>query len=102
MAKRDLNIVVDIDGFLKSPEDWTEEMAEILAHREGIARMTEKHWKLVWFVRNHYEEQDFAPVIRDLCKGTQFSLKEIYDLFPSGPAAGVCKVAGLKKPTGCV
>jgi len=41
-------------------------------------------------------------MIRKLCRGTKMKLKEIYDLFPSGPAKGACKVAGLPKPTGCV
>ena len=31
-----------------------------------------------------------------------FKLKEIYELFPSGPGKGACKMAGLPKPTGCV
>jgi TusE/DsrC/DsvC family sulfur relay protein len=41
-------------------------------------------------------------MIRKLCKETGFSLKKVYELFPSGPAKGACKVAGLSKPTGCV
>ncbi|MEJ2506826.1 MAG: TusE/DsrC/DsvC family sulfur relay protein [Ignavibacteriaceae bacterium] len=41
-------------------------------------------------------------MIRKLCKETGFSLKQIYELYPSGPAKGACKVAGLTKPTGCV
>ena len=43
-----------------------------------------------------------APMIRKLCKETGFPLKRIYELYPSGPAKGACKVAGLAKPTGCV
>ena len=30
------------------------------------------------------------------------TLDEIYELFPSGPGKGACKMAGLPKPTGCV
>jgi tRNA 2-thiouridine synthesizing protein E len=33
---------------------------------------------------------------------TQIKSGKIYELFPSGPAKGACKVAGLPKPTGCV
>jgi len=43
-----------------------------------------------------------APMIRLLCQETGFSLRKIYELFPSGPAKGACKVAGLPKPDGCV
>jgi tRNA 2-thiouridine synthesizing protein E len=41
-------------------------------------------------------------MIRKLCKETGFTLQQIYELFPSGPAKGACKLAGLPKPTGCV
>jgi len=37
-----------------------------------------------------------------LCKETGHKLKEIYELFPSGPAKGACKLAGLPKAAGCV
>jgi TusE/DsrC/DsvC family sulfur relay protein len=47
-------------------------------------------------------EFGIAPMIRKLCKETGFKLNEIYGLFPSGPAKGACKLAGLPKPTGCV
>jgi tRNA 2-thiouridine synthesizing protein E len=64
--------------------------------------MTEEHWKVVRYLRNYYLEFNIAPMIRKLCKDTGFKLKKIYELFPSGPAKGACKVAGLPKPTGCV
>jgi len=41
-------------------------------------------------------------MVRKMCKETGFKLNEIYTLFPSGPAKGACKLAGLPKPTGCV
>ena len=49
-----------------------------------------------------YREFEIAPMIRKMCKETGLSLRQIYELFPSGPAKGACKVAGLPKPTGCV
>jgi len=61
-----------------------------------------EHWKVVNYLREYYLKFKIAPMIRKLCKETGFKLKEIYDLFPSGPAKGACKVAGLPKPTGCV
>ena len=57
---------------------------------------------LVKYIRDYYLQFNMAPMVRKVCKSTGFQLKEIYDLFPSGPAKGVCKVAGLPKPTGCV
>jgi tRNA 2-thiouridine synthesizing protein E len=69
---------------------------------EAVNELTDKHWKVINYLREYYLEFGIAPMIRKLCKKTEFSLKEIYDLFPSGPAKGACKVAGLPKPTGCV
>jgi tRNA 2-thiouridine synthesizing protein E len=93
---------VDEDGFIQDPEQWDEAVAKALAETEHVADMTEAHWKVVNYLRQYYLEFGIAPMIRKLCKETGFKLKEIYDLFPSGPAKGACKVAGLPKPTGCV
>jgi tRNA 2-thiouridine synthesizing protein E len=76
-------VEIDEDGFIQDPDIWDEA-------------------KLVNYLREYYLEYNMAPMIRKLCKQTGFSLKEVYDLFPSGPAKGACKVAGLPKPTGCV
>ncbi len=93
---------IDEDGFIQDPEDWNEAVAADLAKTEGVEELTESHWKIVHYLRDYYLQYNMAPMIRKLCKQTGFKLKEIYDLFPSGPAKGACKVAGLPKPTGCV
>lgn len=94
--------VVDEDGFLEDPMVWNDTVAVDLATTEGVSALTENHWKLVNYLRNYYLEFGIAPMIRKVCKETGFKLNEIYELFPSGPAKGACKVAGLPKPTGCV
>ncbi len=98
----DIKLEVDEDGFIQNPDDWNEEVALALASTEGITELGEEHWKTVNYLRNYYLEFGVAPMIRKLCKETGFPLKKIYELFPSGPAKGACKVAGLPKPTGCV
>ncbi|MEW6016205.1 MAG: TusE/DsrC/DsvC family sulfur relay protein [Candidatus Zixiibacteriota bacterium] len=98
----DVKINVDEDGFMEEPEQWNEKVALALASTEGVDNLTENHWKVVNYLRDYYQKYGIAPMIRKLCKETGFSLKEIYDMFPSGPAKGACKVAGLAKPTGCV
>lgn len=95
-------IEVDEDGFLQDPAVWSKEIAEALAKTEQVDVLTENHWKVVDYLRNYYQEFGIAPMIRKLCKQTKFSLKEIYEMFPTGPAKGACKIAGLPKPTGCV
>jgi len=98
----DISVEVDEDGFIQEPEKWSEAVALALAETEGVTDMTEEHWKLVNYLRDYYAKFGIAPMIRKLCKETGFSLKKVYELFPSGPAKGACKVAGLAKPTGCV
>ncbi|KPK87470.1 sulfur relay protein TusE [bacterium SM23_31] len=98
----DIEIEVDEDGFMQEPDLWNEEVAKALAKTESVEELTPDHWKVVNYLREYYLEFHVAPMIRMLCKKTGFSLKEIYELFPSGPAKGACKVSGLAKPTGCV
>lgn len=95
-------IELDEDGFLCDPDLWNEAIVEALAEREGVQGLTENHWKVINYLRDYHRRFGIAPMIRKLCKETGFTLKEIYEMFPSGPAKGACKLAGLPKPTGCV
>ena len=97
-----VSLAVDEDGFMQEPDKWNQEVAAALATTEGVTGLTDSHWKVVNYLREYYLQFGVAPMIRKLCKQTGFQLKEIYELFPSGPAKGACKVAGLPKPTGCV
>jgi tRNA 2-thiouridine synthesizing protein E len=91
------------EGFLAHPEQWTERVAlELARAQEGLGDLSDRHWAVVTCIRNYYAEKGLAPMIRLLCRDTGLRLREIYDLFPSGPAKGACKVAGLPKPDGCV
>ena len=93
---------VDEDGFLQDPGLWNDDVAMDFMSTDGISELTEDHWKVIHYIRNYYLQFGIAPMVRKVCKQTGFSLKEIYSLFPSGPAKGACKLAGLPKPTGCV
>jgi tRNA 2-thiouridine synthesizing protein E len=97
-----IQIDVDEDGFIQDPDAWTEALAAAIAKTEDVSELTEDHWKVINYLREYYQEFGIAPMIRKLCKSTGFQLKYIYELFPSGPAKGACKIAGLPKPTGCV
>jgi len=97
------SIEVNEEGFLQNPGEWDEQIAGILARvEEKIENLTEEHWSVINYIRNYYLEKNIAPMVRKVCKNTGFSLKHIFELFPSGPAKGACKVAGLPKPDGCV
>ncbi len=93
---------VDEDGFLQNPEIWNRDVALDFATTEGLANLSETHWKVVHYIREYWLQNDIAPMVRKICKDTGLKLSDIYDMFPSGPAKGACKVAGLPKPTGCV
>ncbi len=96
-------IAINEDGFLLDPEVWDEEVAGALAKaEEGIAELSDEHWHVIRYIREYFLEKDLAPMVRKVCKNTGFSLKHIFELFPSGPAKGACKLAGLPKPDGCV
>lgn len=95
-------VELDEDGFIVNLEDWNEDVALALAKTEDVEELTEDHWKLINYLKGYFTEYGIAPMVRKVTKESGFSLKEIYELFPSGPAKGACKVAGLPKPTGCV
>jgi tRNA 2-thiouridine synthesizing protein E len=93
---------VDGEGFLQQPESWNDEVATLFATTESVSDMTPEHWAVVRFIRQHWVEHGRAPMVRALCQATGLPLRTIFKLFPSGPAKGACKVAGLPKPDGCV
>ncbi len=93
---------VDGDGFLTKPDIWNQEVAELIARYDGIEEMSEQHWAVVNIIRENFEAKGMAPMIRVICKKTGLKLRQIYELFPLGPARGACRVAGLPKPDGCV
>jgi dissimilatory sulfite reductase related protein len=91
------------EGFLVDPAAWDREVATVLAKaEEGLDQLTDEHWAVINFIRAHFDETTMAPMIRSICKNTGLQLRQIYELFPSGPAKGACKLAGLPKPDGCV
>jgi len=91
------------EGFLVDPGVWNDDVALALARQEeGLPALDEQHWAVIRFIRQYYLENQAAPMVRLICKTTGLPLKRIYELFPSGPAKGACKLAGLPKPDGCV
>lgn len=95
-------IELDADGHLANPDDWNEELAKEIAVQEGIPELTERHWLIINFMRKVFKETGDAPSIRKLTKESGVSTKELYELFPKGPAKKAAKIAGLPKPKGCI
>ena len=93
---------VDAEGFLKDHTQWNEEIARELAIQEGINELNDRHWMVIEFMRKEYEENGDGPSIRKLTKQSGVPTKELYQLFPKGPAKKAAKIAGIPKPTGCI
>lgn len=94
-------VAVDAEGFLVNPEDWTPEIAEALAKEEGV-ELTERHWEIIRFVRDYQKEHGKSPTLRQITSGTGIPTKELFKLFPKGPAKKVARIAGVGKPEGCI
>jgi tRNA 2-thiouridine synthesizing protein E len=93
---------VDAEGFLTDPGQWNEEIAEEIARGAGIFELTPRHWLVVRFMRERYLTTGSAPSIRSLGKESGVPVKELYQLFPKGPAKLAAKIGGIPKPRGCI
>lgn len=94
-------IEVDQEGFMQDHTQWNKDIARELANQEGI-ELTDRHWIVIDFMRKEYEEKGDGPSIRKLTKESGVPTKELYQLFPKGPAKKAAKIAGIPKPTGCI
>jgi dissimilatory sulfite reductase related protein len=95
-------VAVDAEGFFLHPGDWSEDMVPDLAAAEGINELTEAHWRVIRFMRQEYLAKGAGPTVRALGKTSGVSIKELYQLFPKGPAKVAARIAGIPKPRGCI
>ena len=90
------------EGFFVDPQQWTEEMVPELAAREGLGDLEDQHWQVIRFMRQEYVAKGTGPTVRALGKTSGVSVKELYQLFPKGPAKIAARIAGIPKPKGCI
>ena len=90
------------EGFFVDPDQWTEEMVPELAARDDLDDINDKHWQVIRFMRQEYFANGTGPTVRMLGKTSGVSVKELYQLFPKGPAKIAARVAGIPKPKGCI
>lgn len=96
--------MLDEEGYLVEPGDWTEGVAEELAHRLGI-ELGDDHWDVIRFMRGMFEEHQVAPDARHVIKHLDARYpnqgrNRLFELFPYGYVGQACKVAGMKRPRG--
>jgi dissimilatory sulfite reductase related protein len=102
LADAPLDVDVDAEGFLTDPSQWSETVASTLAVKSGIPELTDRHWLVVRFMRERYLATGTAPSIRALGKESGVPIKELYELFPKGPAKLAARIGGIPKPQGCI
>lgn len=91
---------VNEEGYFTDPTQWTEEIANELAGKEGIS-LTEQHFAVLNFLREKHNE-GVPLTIRKVGKSGIVNIKEFYQLFPGGPLKISSKIAGIPKPVSCV
>jgi tRNA 2-thiouridine synthesizing protein E len=94
-------IEIGANGYIVNIDDWNENVAAALAEKENIT-LTQRHWDVINYLRdmyiNHNGEQ---PNMRKMSKGLEeiwghkVDTKEVYALFPLGPAKQAPKIGGL-------
>ncbi|MDH3944154.1 MAG: TusE/DsrC/DsvC family sulfur relay protein [Anaerolineae bacterium] len=95
------SIEFDDDGYMADPQAWTPEIGNAIAASIDL-ELTDRHWVVINFARDEFEANGEAPTLRRITKTTDVNTKELYQLFPGGPAKLAAKVSGLGKPTGCI
>ena len=95
------NVQVNEEGFMTNPAEWTKEIAVEMANEESL-ELTPAHWKVIDYARQKAAESGASPTLRTITTNAGVTTKELFALFPKGPAKKVAKIAGLGKPEGCV
>lgn len=96
------DVTVNDEGFFTDPGQWREDMAAQIAREAGIDTMTDLHWQVINHMRHEYAEKGTGPTVRALGKTSGVTIKQLYQLFPKGPAKLAAKIAGIPKPRGCI
>ena len=97
-----VTLEVDAEGFLTDAQQWTEDIARAIAAEEGLAELSARHWDVVRYMRTQFFATGSGPSIRNLKNAGGIPTKELYELFPGGPAKKAARIAGIPKPHGCI
>jgi dissimilatory sulfite reductase related protein len=92
---------VNDEDFMTDPSEWDRNIAAAIAAEEGIPELTADHWKVIEWSRQ-VATNGKSPTLRQITTGTGVNTKQIFALFPKGPAKKAARIAGLGKPEGCV
>jgi len=87
---------VNVRGFLVNPFDWDKRFALYKAWEMKMPKLTEKHWKVIEFLRNRFEKNNIVPTVYETCEANGIDIDELQKLFPDGYHRGAVKIAGLR------
>lgn len=96
------NVMFNDHGFMVDSSQWTKEIGSAIAKQEGLKELTEIHWKVIEFCRNHYVQSGGSPALRMITASVGITTRELFLLFPKGPARKIARIAGLDSPSSCI
>jgi len=95
-------------AFPHAPEGWTPAAALEAARAEGL-ELGADHWEALRALQDYFARHEAAAVnLRELHDALderfhrEGGIKHLYRLFPGGPVAQGCRIAGLKPPAGAI
>lgn len=102
-------LVLDNDGHLQNHNDWTPDIAQILADNLNV-QLSQIHYRILKQVRVFFEQYHHSPTTRPLIKHLNATLPDddisnakLQALFNTGLVARhVNRIAGLPKPPNCL
>jgi TusE/DsrC/DsvC family sulfur relay protein len=95
-------VTIDDEGFMTDPNEWTEELAAVLAKQVEIDELSERHWTVLRFLREDFATEGETATLRRISTQAGVPTKELFSLFPKKPGKKMAYVAGLPKPKGCI
>lgn len=89
-------------GFMVDPSQWTKEVGVALAQLEGLPELTAAHWKVIEFCREYSRKSVDSPALRMITAGVGITTRELFSLFPKGPARKIARISGFERSASCV
>lgn len=91
-------ITLDDEGYLNNPKDWDEDVAQVIAGREGLERLTAEQVTIIKFMREYYGKYNAFPILNYVCKNIRQPRDCVNEEFINPDKAW--KIAGLPKLDG--
>lgn len=95
------------DGYLRNPEEWSEEIARLLASEWKGFEFKDELLPMLYFIREHHAEHQTTPDVRDATNylmkrdglDKKAAKKKLFKMFPHGYMQQGCQLAGMRRPT---